>query len=192
MTNQRGLLWRGGVAVAVLGTALALGGVGPLPDESAPPAWLQGLAVDVIREIAPTLYWAGAIVLLGVWEVLRWQRRTPESQAARWLRVLVLSFALLFFMLACGRTVLRSWLQVGFAFGLAVTVLAIFGMGLALVVTYLVPVARCWNGGCLEGELPRLEEGIVPSPKMPVWDGITDRRKRERRRDWPPKESNTA
>lgn len=170
------------LALAVLVVLLLLVGAGPLPDASAPPDWLDRLALNTIRHVLPVIYWAGGIVILAGYEVLRWQRNDPETAAATWNRRLKLSLAVMLLLLAVGETVLKEWRLVGYAAAFLVFTGVIFAFGIALVTTYVAPVVRCWNGRC-DVVPPPLTGGVLPTPPpQEPWDGVSERRSGKDRR----------
>lgn len=145
-----------------------------------PPDWLLTLASSFIRHAAPWLYWLLAVTHLLIWWVLRWQRRSPETMAARWFRVFLFSKMWLWLSLALGRTVFREWLPVGFALVTVYIAIASLGTLFALMVSYAVPAWRCRGGRC-EPDAHPIDEMMAASQYR---DG--ERRSgRERRTGWP-------
>jgi hypothetical protein len=154
------------------------------PALSHPPAWLDRLARGFVREVFPPLFWGLAVACLGGWEVLRWQRRSPETKAARWIRRLILALGVLCLVLAAGQTVLHRWNAVGFAVATLFLAVATYGFIAALVWTYGYPAWRCRGGRCVTVAPPVDAGAILPAPpKVEEWDGSERRSGRERRRN---------
>lgn len=145
-----------GAALLVLALLIASTIAWGSPDPShapPPPDWLSRAAAEFIAQVAPILYWEMATVLLAVYEVLRWQRATNETSAARWYRRFQLSKALFWLTLAVGRTLLHEWLTVGFVVIVIYIFVTLNRMALAMITTYAVPLFRCRGGRCTR-ELP--------------------------------------
>jgi hypothetical protein len=166
------------LALAVCGASAAVvaivGGIAYGPDPTSPPASWDRFARDWTRTVLPVLYWVGGVVMLAAYQILHWQRSTPESAAARWNRRKTLSLSITLLTLAVGQTVLRDWQAVGFAAAVTLLLGVLFALGVALTVTYVVPIVRCRGGRCVAETEPADAGGVLPKPPE-VWDG-NDRR----------------
>lgn len=146
-----------GFAIYYIGTIAA-----SIPSFPPPPTWLDHAAQYVIDEILPLVYWLLFGISILDWDILRWQRKNPESPAARWNRRFYLVKAIfLWLVLSVGRTLLQEWRIVGYATGVLVVALT----GLILLgefgYTYLWPVWKCRGGRCVKPDLPLLDAATL-------------------------------
>jgi hypothetical protein len=133
-----------------------------------PPPWVETASAWFLMHAAEPVYWILAVTSFAVWGVLRWQRRRPETAAARSFRAFLLAKGWLWLVLAVTRWIAPLWrlplygLVVVWILATTVWVLS------ALVWVYVIPVFR----GTPPPQSPL--EAVLPEPKR--WDGKAERR----------------
>lgn len=124
----------------------------------------------VIAHVIEWLYWLLTGTTLVVWIVLRIQNRHRDTPVRRALRGFILAYALVWASLLSGRWFLTSWRPFPFIVASVYAAVATLWVLVALARTYL------W---------PRPEPSEPSVERDEVTGIVYDRRKGERRKNWP-------